>query len=203
MNHDPIFKAIFGEQWEHLPPVIHKHYANRPFSSDIVTVQGSMDVYISRFIRLLSPLLYITGALVPYAGKNIPVTVHFLSDQKTNHYIFDRIFHFPGKPPYHFRSRMIPASHGEIIEYMPIGIGWNAHYRFDGQKVLLEHRGYTLKWFSKHIRIPLEWFLGKGYAEEEALSDNQFRMVMSIRHPLIGKVYEYKGLFSITSMELS
>lgn len=201
-NTDPIFRAIFGNQWDSLPPVMHKHYANRPHSNDVVTVEGVMKVGLSVFARFLSPILRLSGTLVPYAGENIPITVHFRSELESSSYCFDRIFHFPDKKPYYFRSRMVPVGGNEVVEFMPIGIGWHARYRYDGNKILIEHCGYKMEWFGKMIRLPLEWFLGKGHAEEVAIGDNNFRMVMDIRHPLLGKIYAYSGEFTVMDMAL-
>ncbi|MEO6608979.1 MAG: DUF4166 domain-containing protein [Aestuariivirga sp.] len=196
-NSNPIFQSIFGMEWSSLPSVMHKHYANRAYSCDVVTVEGIMKVKISTFARLLSPILRLTGALVPYDGDNVPVTVHFRSEPDSAAYCFDRIFHFPNREPYHFRSRMVPVGGAEIIEFMSFGVGWNAHYRYYGNKVLIEHRCYKMKLFGKLIRIPLELLLGKGYAEEEAISDKRFRMYMDIQHPLFGRVYTYSGEFAV------
>jgi hypothetical protein len=202
MTPEPIFKSIFAEEWKNLPPVMHKHYANRPFSHDVVTATGTMKVEIFWLARLFSPFMRIAGVLVPYAGKNIPVTVRFRSEPNTNTYTLDRVFHFSGKAPYHFCSRMLPLEDNTIIELMKTVVGWHASYRYDGKKILLEHRGYKIKLFGKLISLPLEWLLGKGYAEEEALNDDTFRMYMDLRHPLFGKVYAYSGEFSITEMLL-
>lgn len=202
MSSEPIFKSIFAEQWKNLPPVMYKHYANRPYTRDLVTVKGTMKVELSLLARLLSPLLRITGALVPIAGKNIPVTVHFRSEPDTNRYVLDRIFHFPGKPPYRFHSCMMPLGGSEIIELMSMGIGWHASYRYEGGKILIEHHGYKIKLFRKLIRLPLEFLLGKGYAEEEALSEDRFKMYMDLRHPLFGKIYIYSGEFAVMEILL-
>lgn len=202
MNNQPIFKSVFGNQWDSLPAVMHKHYANRMYSSDRTTVDGLMKVEALLFTKFLSLLMRLTGALAPYAGEDIPVTVHFDSQQDSNAFCFNRIFHYLNKQPYHFRSRMYPIGGNEIIEYMPTGIGWHAAYSFDGQKVLIKHLGYKVKVFGRTFTLPIEFLLGRGYAEEEATSDNSFRMYMDIRHPLFGKVYSYSGEFKITEVTL-
>ena len=202
MQNQPIFMSVFGKQWKSLPAVMHKHYANRGYSSDRVTVDGKMKIEVSLFAKVISPFMRLTGALAPYAGENVPVTVHFDSEQNSNAFCFNRIFHYPNKPPYHFRSRMIPAGGNEVIEYMPAGIGWHAAYSFDGQKIVMKHLGYKIKAFGRMLSLPLEMVLGRGYAEEEAMSDDSFRMYMDIRHPLFGKVYAYSGEFKITEVTL-
>jgi len=198
----PIFQSIFGEQWSQLPSVMQKHYANRPYCHDVVTVEGKMTIEVSFFMQLLSPLLRITGALVPYAGENIPVTVHFRSQKDSDAYCFDRIFYFHGKPPYHFCSQMRSVGNSEVVEFMRIGVGWRAWYSYDGRKVVMAHRGYAIKLFGKLVRLPLELLLGRCNAEEEALDDKHFRMYMDIRHPLWGKIYGYSGEFMVTEMVL-
>jgi len=198
----PIFQPIFAPQWEKLPAVLQMHYANRPYCSDRVTVEGIMKVEVSLLARLLSPLMRITGALAPYVGDNIPVIVHFESEPDSNAFCLNRIFHFPTRKPYHFHSRMIPAGGNELIEWMSSGIGWHASYAFEGDKVRMRHLGYKIRLFGNIFSLPLEIFLGKGYAEEEAISENSFRMYMDIRHRWFGKVYAYSGEFTISEVKL-
>lgn len=197
---EPIFAPVFAEQWQQLPPVMQKHYANRSFSRDVVTVEGLMKVEVSAFAKLLSPLLRLAGTLVPYAGENVPVTVHFRSEPNSNIYCFDRIFHFPGKAAYRFTSRMLPVGGHDVVEFMRFGIGWHARYGWDGQKVVMEHQGYALRLFGKLVHLPFEWLLGRGNAWEEAMDDDRFCMYMDIRHRLFGKVYAYSGEFTVTEV---
>lgn len=84
---------------------------------------------------------------------------------------------------------------------MPVGIGWQARYSVDGGKVHIAHRAYRIDLFGLSLRLPLEWLLGRGTAEEEALDDTHFRMAMTIDHPLLGTVYGYRGTFTISSMK--
>ncbi len=199
----PIFQPIFGADWPLLPPVLQQHYANRPFTTDIVIAEGQMEVRRSRLIRLLAPLLRLTRTLVPYDGADIPVIVRFCSAPDSAAFGFDREFHFPGRPPYHFRSQMVPAGGNEVIEYMRFGLGWRAAYRYNGANgVMLTHRGYVWRVGGITLPVPLHWLLGRGNAEEEALSDTTFRMQMQMRHPLLGVMFHYAGVFAITRMEL-
>jgi len=199
VNKEPIFKSVFADKWNSLPIVMKKHYANRPYSNDVVSVEGKMDISYSKLVKLFTPLLRITGILVPYKGKDVPVHVHFGSNPKTNEFRFDRIFYFPDKEPYHFRSSMlqIGRNHNDIVEVMNFGIGWKTAYKFEDNKVILEHKGYILKISSKYIRLPVTFLIGKGSAIEEAVSDNVFKMSMELRHPILGKLFEYKGTFRI------
>lgn len=196
-ENEPTFRSIFGDAWETMPPVMHKHYANRPFSNDTSVVEGKMDVTLGRFAKLFAPLFKLFGILVPYEGRNIPTTVIFRSEEGSDVFIFDRIFHFPNKKPWSFYSRMTPQGGNEVIEYMKLGIGWRAYYSYEDGKVLLRQGGYVWKLLGVKIPIPMEFLFGKGYAEETPLTDSSFKMLMHITHPLWGKVYEYKGTFEV------
>jgi hypothetical protein len=197
MSESPIFESIFQSHWADLPAVMHKHYANRPYSNDTITATGVMGVEVSFFARLLAPLMRWTGALTPVAGQNIPVTVRFESEPDSRAFCLHRVFHYPAAQPYVFRSRMIPIGGNEVIEQMPAGIGWKAAYHWDGAKIKLVHRGYTFRLAGRFYPLPLAIFFGKGYAEEWAINDHQFQMKMEIRHPIWGKVYAYHGIFTL------
>jgi hypothetical protein len=176
---------------------MHKHYANRPYCDDVVTATGKLDVKFGWLVKLLSPFLRLFGTLVPHQGQNIPVTVHFRSELDSKAFCLDRNFDFTETKPYIFYSRLVPLKEDIVIEFMKFGIGWKHRFYYDGTKVILEHRGYVWKLFGTIIPVPINLFLGHGYAEEEALSNNTFHMKMNLTHPLFGKMYEYSGTFEV------
>lgn len=196
----PLFQSIFGEAWERLPPAMRKHYAVRPGSNDAVVVEGTMDIACSWLAHLLSPMLRLCGALVPRSGKDVPVTVRFTSPPGRRRFHFDRIFHFPGRTPYHFRSNMEQVGDGEVAEFMRFGLGWRARYAWDGHKVRLHHKGYVWRVLGVLIPVPLNWFIGGAEAWEEPISDDSFRMSMGLVHPWFGRIYSYGGTFRVTEM---
>jgi len=190
---EPIFAGVFGQDWNSLPPVFHQHYAIRPFSKDRVELSGTLDVHVSLFVRIISRL---TGMLVPFSGSDVPVTVIFISD-KSGAFRFDRRFQFPNKSDVIFQSRMVRICEDELIEFMRFGFGWRFSCIWDGQKVMLNHRGYVWRILGLTLPIPMSLIIGKGYAEEEALSDDRFRMYTHALHPLFGKTFGYTGEFTI------
>ena len=192
-NDQPLFTVIFGDDWSALPSVFHKHYATKPYTHDTITVKGHLDVYVSKFVSVLARL---TGALVPYSGERVPVTVTF-SAQGKNAFHFIRTFHYPDKGDVQFTSRMEPAGGNEMIEFMKFGIGWRNAYRWDGEKIVLQHRGYVWRIFGATIPIPLHWVLGRGHAEETAIDATRFAMWTHCHHPLFGKSFGYAGQFEV------
>jgi hypothetical protein len=194
----PVFQSVFGENWERIPPVIRKRYAITPYSEERVTVEGTMDVHYSWLFRMLLPLMRLFGALVPYQGNGIPVTVHFHSEPNSDAFCFDRIFRFPNRTPYHFRSRMFQEKGDTIIEYMRFGLGIKFRYEYDGNKtVYLRHAGYFWKIAGVMIPVPITLLLGEGYGEEIATSETSFDMRAGTKHLLFGTSFEYRGTFII------
>jgi hypothetical protein len=197
----PTFQTVFGARWHDLPSALQQRYANRPFSQDVVTIEGQLTIEMSRLMRLLAPILHLTRTLVPWPGEDIPVTVRFRSEPGSDACHFERTFRFPGRPPWRFNSTLRPREDADLVETMPVGIGWQARYTVDGAKVRIAHRAYRINLFGHALRLPLEWLLGRGTAEEEALDDTHFRMAMTIDHPLLGTVYGYRGTFAIAAVE--
>lgn len=194
---EPIFKSIFGASWNDLPPVMKKHYANRPYTDDEGIVEGTLDVMSAGPIKLIAPIMKLMGQIPARNEKNVPVTVQFQSDKDSKAFHFKRTFHFKDSEPYVFHSRMVQIKDNEVIEIMRFGLGWKMLYSWDGEKVILNHNGYALRLFGHFIPLPLTFLMGKGYAEETPIDDNTFDMITHITHPWWGKVYEYKGQFEI------
>jgi hypothetical protein len=194
---EPIFKSIFGEKWNSLPAVIRDHYRVRPYSDDVVIAKGALDIKVSWFMGLMARL---TGMLVSYSGSGIPTTVTFRSGTESDAFHFDRVFHFPDKGEIRFRSRMEWMGNNELIEFMGFGIGCRTAYEWNGDSVILEHRGYVWRLFGILIPLPLTAVIGKGRAEEKPISDASFSMWTHINHPLFGEALRYSGTFEIIEM---
>jgi Domain of unknown function (DUF4166) len=198
----PIFQPVFGAAWSAMPQVLRQRYANRAFTQDVVKAEGFLDITASPLMRILSPLLKITGLLVPYEGKHVPVTVHFRSEPHSAAFCLDREFRFPGRPAYVFQSAMIATGGNEIVERLRFGICWKATCTYDGNKVKLVHKGYVWRVFGLQIPVPVQLLFGKGSAEEEATGPSSFRMSMDIIHPLFGHVFGYRGSFAVKAVTL-
>jgi len=198
----PIFQSIFGVAWEDLPPVMHKHYANRPYTDDTVRVEGTLDVFCGGPLKWFAPLFWLLRGVPPHTEKGVPVIVQFESEPQTKAFRFNRFFAFKTRKPYNFCSRMLQIKGSEVIEIMPFGIGWRMAYGWEDGCVKLKHRGYVLRLLGINIPLPLTLLMGAGYAEERAVDDNTFDMLMHITHPLWGTVYEYKGRFKVRNKKI-
>lgn len=193
-KNEPIFKPIFGKDWDKLPPVMHKHYANLPYSNHEVVAEGRLDFMCKFYIK---PFLKLSRTAPAYNEKDVAVTVRFTSKPNNASFCFNRIFYFKDHKPYHFNTCMYQVKDREVIERMKYGICWHSNYSWDGEKVILTHKKYSLQFFSINIPLPITWLIGRTDAEEIALDDNSFAMSASIIHPIFGEVYSYKGQFEV------
>lgn len=195
-----ILEAALNHQWDDLPRVLKKRYAVQPFSNDFVLAKGVMHIRAHGIFKLFLPIFRVFKVLVPYQGESIPTEVRLSSRKVNRHYYFNRVLHF-SKGEFMLDSVMIPKKQNETIEYMSSGLGWRFSYILDDKKLSLLHKGYCFRLFGYHIPIPVRLIIGSGYAEEVAISDSEFSLKMEINHPVLGLVYEYGGVFKITTNE--
>lgn len=200
----PIFQQILGDDWERLGAIIRRHYFLRPFSYDQICVKGTMhDVHHSTFAKLLIPLARIFGALVPYRGKNVPIEVHYTTrpDDATIHW--DRIFHFPGRAPFHFLSYMEQIGPGKVIEFVRFGVGMKLHVAAEDGALVFRDEGYIWRLFGVDVPLPMALLMGSAYIEERPVDENRFTMRMTLTHPLFGQFFRYEGSFALPNEMLS
>lgn len=198
-----IFQNIFGEEWQHLPEIFKKHYTVREYSNDKITSTGTITVRLSWLSKLFSPFMNWMGNLPPFSGENIPITVIFSAKPTSNAFHFERIFYYPKRKPYFFKSKMVPLAGNKIVELTRLGIGWVFYCKFSDNFVKLSHEAFVFKLFSLYIPLPISLILGKCFAEEIAISEDKFSMKMQFIHPWFGVTYEYFGNFEIESPKVA
>ena len=191
---EPIFKNVFGKNWNSLPAVIKDHYRVRPYSDDVVVIKGALDIKVSWFMSLMAR---ITHMLVPHSGLGIPTTVTFRSGKDSDAFHYDRVFHFPDQGDIRFHSRMEWIGGNELIEFMGFGIGWRTACEWNGNTVIFKHRGFVWRLLGILIPLPLTLVMGEASAEEKPISDASFSMWTHINHPLFGEALRYAGTFEI------
>lgn len=191
----PLFKKVLGDDWQKLSTLMKRRFGNRPYSDDLIIVNGTMTIKRSRWMRLLKPLLKISGALIQQDGENIPVTVKFQSEINSAKYGFNREFKF--SQSIYFKSYMVHIKNNIIVEFMRFNMGWRAKFSVEGDRVLMSHHGYVFLFFNILIPMPIWLLMGKCNVIERQISEDSFSMEMNLRHFLFGKIYEYKGIFKL------
>ena len=194
----PVFQMLLGADWRELGEIIRRHYFLRTYSDDQISVVGIMDeVHSSRIARLVIPLTRLFGSLVPYQGTDVPIVVHYSARPDADTIHWDRVFDFPGRKPFHFRSYMEPCGDHQVIEFVRFGVGMKLRVTAEGGALVFRDVGYVWRLFGVDVPLPVGLLLGKAYVEERPLDGERFTMKMSLRHPLFGELFRYSGTFSI------
>ncbi|WP_091792931.1 DUF4166 domain-containing protein [Lysobacter sp. yr284] len=194
----PVFQQVLGEDWHRLGEVIRRHYFLRGFSDDYTCVKGTMqEVWHSAIAKCLIPFARIFGALVPYRGTDVPIEVHYNArpDDGTVHW--DRVFHFAGRPPFHFLSHMEHVGGNDVIEFIRFGVGMRLKVTAEDGALVFRDAGYVWRMFGADVPLPLGLLLGRAYIEERPVDAGHFSMRMTLTHPLLGELFRYRGRFSL------
>jgi len=203
MTHTPVFQDVLGNaDWHRLGAVVRRHYGLRPYSDDRMTVRGRMDeVWRARCAALLMPAGGFFGALVPHTGRDVPIEVHYRCRPQDAALYWDRCFHFPGRPVFHFRSHMTvaDAARHEVIEWVRFGLGLRLRVTAEDGALVFRDLGTVWRLGRWHLPLPLHLLLGRAYVEERPVAGDEgaFTMKMAIRHPLWGEVFRYSGRFRL------
>ncbi len=194
----PVFKQVLADDWDNLGNVIKRHYFLTPFSEDYMCVKGQMqEIYHSTIAKLFIPFGLIFGAVVPYRAKQIPIDVHYNSNPDTGHLYWDRVFKFPDKKHFHFKSHMEHVGGNEVIEFVRFGVGMRLQVTAEDGALVFRDKGYILRIGSIKIPIPVNWVFGNVYVEERPVDEDNFTMKMELTHPLFGVMFRYHGQFSL------
>lgn len=202
MTRQPVFQQVLGPAWEQLGDVVRRHYTMAPFSDDNVCVRGVMsEVWHAPWAALLMPFGRLFGALVPHTGSNVPIDVHYRCRPGNAHLYWNRVFHFAGQPPFHFRSHMEhDARRGsEVVEYVRFGIGMRLAVSVEEGALVFRDLGYVWRIAGLRMALPLGLLLGTAYVEErpDPHDPDHFTMRMRLRHRWFGDVFRYSGRFHL------
>lgn len=199
---EPIFKQVLANDWDKLGNIIKEHYFLKPYSDDYICVSGVMtEIYHSKLAKLFIPAGLLFGAIVPYQGKDIPIDVHYNASPKNSNLYWDRVFVFPSRKEFHFKSHMELVTDNEVIEFVRFGIGIRLKVTDEDGALVFRDTGYIWRVFGVDIPIPVNLFLGRAYVEERPIDDESFSMKMILKHPLFGEMFRYKGIFKLLNKE--
>jgi len=195
---EPVLKQALRSDWFSLAGVIRSHYGLTPFSNEKIHLQGIMErISYSSVAVPLMPFAVFAGALVPYRGRNIPVHAINSSLSDRPDYFWTRIFYFPGRKPFIFRSRMICTREGEITEYVRFHLGIRFSVTAQDGGLVERDLGYVWKIGKLSVPLPIHLLLGRSYVEEMPISALEYEMNWTVTHPLFGETFAYNGRFSV------
>ena len=190
MNDRSPMQQVLGSQWEQLPTALQLHY-----QAETNTDIGVLDVDYPRWMQPGLNILRWLGMLVNRRGNGFRTTVEKHMEGEAQHWT--RTITLSEGTTILFKSRWVYAGGNEIIEYVNRFLGLRMAAEVRGGKLCYEGRAYVLKLFGRPLPIP-EWcLLGHATIVETALDDTRFEMDFRLRHPLLGQVFRYAGVFTV------
>lgn len=181
-----------------LGSIVREHYSLTPFSRDYVRVDGVMEeVHHSLVAKLLIPFGVLFGAIVPYRGAKVPISVHYSSNPDDSNLCWDRVFQFEHRKSFHFKSHMCHTDGNQVIEFVRFGVGMRLRVTAEDGALVFRDEGYVWKLFGYTCPIPVGLLFGHAYVEERPIDAESFSMKMGLIHPLLGTLFRYRGNFTI------
>ena len=190
MNDRTPLQQVLGTQWEELPVALRWHYQTQP-NTDV----GALDVDYPRWMQACLNVLRWIGVLVNRRADGICTTVEKHMDGGVQHWT--RTMVLPDGQTILFKSRWAYAGGNEIIEYVNRFFGLRMAAEVRDGRLYYEGRSYVFKVFGWLLPIPDWCLLGHATIVEAALDDTRFEMDFRLRHPLLGQVFRYSGIFSV------
>lgn len=99
-----------------------------------------------------------------------------------------------GKSDY-FVSQMHYSADRELIESIGFGFGLRLVVEVVGGDLYYRSNGYFWRFGKFELQIPDWMLLGTATISEHVLSDNEFYLDFTLKHPLWGVTYCYRGNF--------
>ena len=187
-----LMQHVLGADWATLPPVIRRHYEIEPGQSSCL--EGAMTINYPSFMLPVVGLIHCFGGLVYRRGPEVATRVEktTCADGKLS---WHRTMTYPDGKIEHFRSQMAFVAEHEIVETIGYGFGIRLHVCAENGDLVYRSQGHIWQFGGLRLTLPDVLLLGKARISEHALSEDEFYLDFTMRHPLWGETYSYRGRF--------
>jgi len=193
MNKIPLLQKTLGADWDKLSSVIQQHYIVSPESS--TCIKGKMEIDYPNFLQPLIFIIHLFGGLVFKRGNEVITEVRKTSSAENTELCWKRTMFYPDNKKDSFYSRMMYLDDHQLIEKIRFGFGLRHIVSVDDGNLIYRSNGYTWQCGKAQLIFPDWLLLGEAIIVERPISDQQFSLNFSIKHPLWGVSYWYKGEF--------
>ena len=188
-----ILQKALAEDWDQLPAVTQRHYSV-PRDSN-TCLKGNMEIGYPSYLFSLISLIHLCGGLVSRRGKHVETLVEKTISAQNETLNWKRTLTYPDGKKDYFYSQMVYLQDHELIETVRFGFGLRLRVSVENGDLVYRSNGHIWQYGSLRLTFPDWLVLGKATIIEHAISDQQFRLDFSIKHPLWGKCYWYHGIF--------
>lgn len=196
MNRLPIIQQALGDRWDRLAAPIRKHYTIQPMSSMATCLNGTLFVEYPAFMIPVIRVIRNLGGLVDGRGSQIETVVRKRARTSDSGLYWHRSLRYADGSETTFSSRMEYLQDNEIIEYIQFGVGVRLRLTEEAHDLVYRSHGHILRLGSIKIVFPDWLLLGSATIREHAVSDSGIELDFKIEHPLWGRTYAYRGVFS-------
>lgn len=186
-----LMERILGDDWHKLPAVIQRHYHISQGQQS--RLQGTMEIAYPGYLYPLVWLIHLFGGLILWRGPAVQANVDKAADGGILHW--QRTMTYPDGKSDYFRSQMHFAAAHQLIETIGFGFGLCLKVEVCNGDLLYHSRGHFWQCGKFRLNIPDWLLLGSASIREQALSEHEFYLDFTIRHPLWGETYAYRGNF--------
>ncbi|HVJ53341.1 MAG TPA: DUF4166 domain-containing protein [Aliidongia sp.] len=187
--------GAFG--WRRLPADIRRRFGHEPEPGHDIRYVGIMSrVDCSLAGLALAQLCRLIGTpFAPYRGADIPVDILLRATPSGDGIVWMRDYHYPGLDPIRVSSTKQAAGDGTLLECVAYGFGMRLEV-FEADRILhFRSLGYFWQVWGRRVPLPDLLSPGRAHVIHQDLGRGRFRFAMTIRHPLLGMLFEQDGIF--------
>lgn len=190
----PMMQKVLGEDWDLLPEVIQRHY--RISDGQQSCLEGTLTIDYPNAQLPMVWLIHLFGGLLLWRGQAAQVRVEKTVGASDGDVLdWHRTITYPDGRSDYFRSRMQFVAEHQVIETIGFGFGLLMDVVVDEGGLRYRSLGHFWQWRGWRLPIPDWLLLGSATISERALSEDVFYLDFTIRHPLWGVSYCYRGDF--------
>lgn len=186
-----LMQTILGADWDKLPPVIQHHYDLADQQNSCI--EGEMRIHYPSFMLPMIWLIHLFGGLILWRGEAVQTRV-----QKTargSSLQWQRFMSYSDDKSDYFGSEMRPIAEHQLVEYTGFGFGLRLIVDVNNGDLCYRGNGHFWQCGAFVLTIPDWLLLGTATISEHALSDDEFYLDFTIKHPWWGETYSYRGKF--------
>ena len=195
---DDSYRSILGEAaWQRLKPEVRGRFSAKPRHGKAIRYEGSMHtVELSWMGWLFAEACRLIGTpLALYRGRNIPMKIDLVRDDRLKGVAWHRTYAFPGRAPFTVRSTKCQGSNGEFIEHIGCGFLMRLKLTEKNGGLVFRSVAYEIDIRGRRLKIPALLTPGITTVTHEQLTGDRFRFSLSVDHPWLGRTIYQDGEF--------
>ena len=187
-------RLLGADAWARLPRTV-RHRFDHPSLREVSYVGCFETVEASFAGRCLAILCrYLGVPLVALVGENVPALVRVYGDRAGGS-VWERSYYFANRPSRTVRSAKRLERDNTLVECLGLGLRMRLTLAVVGTELHFRSDGYYWDCLGFRVPLPRRWLPGETLVVHRDEGDGWFRFILSIEHPLLGRIAYQNGLF--------